>query len=284
MGVLNVTPDSFSDGGQFLSVEHAAARAETMAAEGADLIDVGGESTRPGSQRVDAEEQLRRLLPVLRALRGRIDHTTLSLDTTLSAVAEAGLDQGVHLLNDISAGRDDPPLLDLAARRGCPIILMHMQGTPATMQLDPTYSDVTAEVAQFLRDRLAVAEAAGIDRTKVLLDPGIGFGKTVDHNLELLRRTRDLAAILDRPLVVGASRKGFIHKLLGGGDTERIFGTAATVACAVTNGAAVVRVHDVRAMASVVRMTRAIQRPTQDAGPSRAPFPPHNGPAESSTV
>jgi dihydropteroate synthase len=254
MGVLNVTPDSFSDGGQFQSVEHAVARAQAMAAKGADLIDVGGESTRPGSRRVDADEQLRRLLPVLRALRGRLDQTTLSLDTTLSAVAEAGLDQGVHVLNDISAGRDDPALLSLAARRGCPILLMHMQGTPATMQLNPTYSDVTAEVAQFLRDRLAAAEAAGIQAAKVLLDPGIGFGKTVGHNLELLRRTRDLATMLGRPLVVGASRKGFIGKVLPGGDPARRFGTAATVAWAVANGAAVLRVHDVGAMAEVVRM------------------------------
>src|SRR3954469_21116466 len=163
MGVLNVTPDSFSDGGQFLAVEKAVARAHAMAAEGADLIDVGGESTRPGSQRVDADEQLGRVLPVIRALRGRFDGTTLSLDTTLRAVAEVGLDEGVHVLNDISAGRDDPTILCLAAQRGCPLILMHMQGTPATMQLDPTYSDVTKEVAQFLRDRLAAAQAAGVD-------------------------------------------------------------------------------------------------------------------------
>jgi dihydropteroate synthase len=261
MGVLNVTPDSFSDGGQFLAIEKAVARAHAMAAEGADLIDVGGESTRPGSQRVDADEQLGRVLPVIRALRGRFDGTTLSLDTTLRAVAEVGLDEGVHVLNDISAGRDDPTILCLAARRGCPLILMHMQGTPATMQLDPTYSDVTKEVAQFLRDRLAAAQAAGVDPTRVLLDPGIGFGKTVRHNLDLLRGTRDLATSLGRPLVVGPSRKGFIGRVLPGSDPARLFGTAATVAWAVANGAAVVRVHDVGAMAEVVRMTRAIQSP-----------------------
>jgi dihydropteroate synthase len=259
MGVLNVTPDSFSDGGQFLSVDQAVAAARAMAARGADLIDVGGESTRPGSRRVAADEQIRRVLPVLRALRGQLDRTTLSLDTTLRPVAEAGLDEGVHVLNDVSAGRDDPAILDLAARRACPIVLMHMQGTPATMQVNPTYSDVTAEVAQFLRDRLAAAEAAGIDRAKVLLDPGIGFGKTVQHNLELLRRTRDLATSLGRPLVVGTSRKGFIKKILGEDGSARLFGTAATVAWAVANGAAVVRVHDVGEMARVVRMTRAIQ-------------------------
>ena len=258
MGVLNVTPDSFSDGGQFLSPEAAAGRAVEMAAEGADLIDVGGESTRPGSQRVDDAEQLRRLEPVLRAIRGRLDGTTLSIDTTLAPVARAALDQGVHVVNDISAGRDDPALLRLAADRGCPVILMHMQGTPATMQLDPKYSDVVTEVATFLRDRLAAAQDAGVNPAKVLLDPGVGFGKTVDHNLELLRRTHDLADLLGRPLVIGTSRKGFIAKVLGTTDPDRRFGTAATVAWAVANGAAVVRVHDVGEMAQVVRVTRAI--------------------------
>jgi dihydropteroate synthase len=259
MGVLNVTPDSFSDGGRFLAPDAAADRALAMAAEGADLIDVGAESTRPGSVRTGAAEQLRRLLPVLRALRGRLDHTTLSIDTTLEPVARAALDEGVHLVNDISAGRDDPALLPLVATRRCPVILMHMQGTPATMQLNPTYSDVTAEVAQFLRERLAAAEAAGVDPTRVLLDPGIGFGKTVEHNLELLRRTADLAASLGRPLVIGTSRKGFIARVLGTTDPDRRFGTAATVAWAVAHGAAIVRVHDVAETAHVVRLTHALR-------------------------
>ena len=260
MGILNITPDSFSDGGRFDGVDAAVSHALQLAAEGADLIDVGGESTRPGAQRVDAGEQLRRVLPVLRALRGRLDGTTLSVDTTLASVAGAALDEGVHVVNDISAGRDDPAMLPLAARRGCPIVLMHMQGTPATMQLAPTYSDVTAEVAALLRDRLAAAAAVGVDPRRVLLDPGIGFGKTVEHNLELLRRTRDLADSLGRPLLVGTSRKGFIQKIAGGDETDRrrLFGTAATVAWAVANGAAVVRVHEVGPMAQVVRMTRAI--------------------------
>jgi dihydropteroate synthase len=258
MGVLNVTPDSFSDGGRFLSPQAAADRALAMAAGGADLIDVGAESTRPGSSRTGAAEQLRRLLPVLRSLRGRLDDTTLSVDTTLEPVARAALDEGVHLVNDISAGRDDPALLPLVAARRCLVILMHMQGTPATMQLNPTYSDVTLEVMQFLRERLAAAEAAGIDRSKVLLDPGIGFGKTVEHNLELLRRTADLSASLGRPLVIGTSRKGFIAKVLGTTDPDRRFGTAATVAWAAAHGAAIVRVHDVAEMSQVVRMTRAI--------------------------
>ena len=263
MGVLNVTPDSFSDGGRFDSVEAAVSHALVMAAEGADLIDVGGESTRPGSQRVDADEQIRRLLPVLRALRGRLGATTLSVDTTLASVAEAALGEGVHVVNDVSAGRDDPALFPLVAGQRCPLVLMHMQGTPATMQLAPAYSDVTAEVAAFLRERLAAAAAAGVDPARILLDPGIGFGKTVDHNLELLRRTRELAS-LGRPLLVGTSRKGFIGKVLADGGSpagvDRRFGTAATVAWAVANGAAVVRVHDVGPMAQVVQTVRAIAR------------------------
>jgi len=261
MGVLNVTPDSFSDGGQFASVDAAVARALAMAAEGADLIDLGGESTRPGSQRTPADEQLRRILPVLRALKGRLPHTTLSIDTTLAPVAEAALDEGVHVINDISAGRDDPALLPLAARRRCPVILMHMQGTPATMQLNPTYSDVTAEVAAFLNERAEAATAAGVDPGKILIDPGIGFGKTVEHNLRLLRDLPRLTRSIRRPLVIGTSRKGFIRKVTGdvpGGEDDRRFGTAATVAWAVANGAGVLRVHDVGAMAQVVRTTRAI--------------------------
>ena len=263
MGVLNVTPDSFSDGGLFLDPGAAVAHAETMAREGADVIDVGGESTRPGSRPVEAVEQVRRVVPVLRALRDRLPDTTLSVDTTRAEVAEAALAAGAHVINDISAGRDDPAMLPLSARTGSPVILMHMLGAPATMQIDPTYSDVTAEVAQFLRERLAAAVAAGVRPDRVLLDPGIGFGKTAEHNLQLLRHTADLAA-LGRPLVVGTSRKGFISKVLGLRDASRadtagrVFGTAATVAWAVANGAAVVRVHDVGPISQVVRMVRSI--------------------------
>ena len=262
MAVLNVTPDSFSDGGRFLDPVAAMSHALAMAAQGADLIDVGGESTRPGSQPVDATEQIRRVVPVIRAVRDRLTDVTLSIDTTRAEVAAAALDAGADMVNDVSAGRDDPELLTLAARRTCPIVLMHMQGTPATMQLNPTYSDVVREVGDFLGDRLAVAADAGVNPAKVLLDPGIGFGKTVEHNLELLRRLDELEAT-GRPLVVGTSRKGFIGKVLGEGrspdPSARLFGTAATVAWAVANGAAVVRVHDVGPMAQVVRMVRSIQ-------------------------
>jgi len=267
MGVLNVTPDSFSDGGRFIDPAAAVARAEAMAAEGADLIDVGGESTRPGSLPVDSAEQVRRVIPVLRAARARLPGVTFSVDTTRSDVAAAALDAGAHVVNDVSAGRDDPALLPLIARRGAPVILMHMQGTPRTMQLNPTYSDVTGEVAAFLRGRLAAAADAGVDPGSVLLDPGIGFGKSVGHNLELLRRLSEFTD-LGRPLVVGTSRKGFIGKVLGEkppapgkapDPSARVFGTAATVAWAAANGAGVVRVHDVGPMSQVVRMVRSIK-------------------------
>jgi dihydropteroate synthase len=266
MGVLNITPDSFSDGGRFASEESAVAHAQEMAKAGADLIDVGGESTRPGSQPVPAEEQIRRVVPVIRRIASL--PLTLSIDTTRSAVAEAALDAGAALVNDISSGRDDPAMLPLVARRRVPIVLMHMQGTPATMQDNPTYRDVMAEVIEHLRERMTVARAASVEESRILLDPGIGFGKTMYHNLELIRRQRELLA-LGRPVVIGTSRKGFIGRITGETEpSQRLFGTAACVAWAVANGAAIVRVHDVRPMKQVVAMTRAILN-----GPSDAPPP-----------
>ena len=257
MGVLNVTPDSFSDGGRFATVEAAVERARAMVAEGAEMIDIGGESTRPGSQPVPAEEQIRRVGPVIERIATL--PATISIDTTRAAVAQAVLDAGAAVVNDISAGRDDPALLPLVAQRGCPIILMHMQGTPATMQQAPHYQDVVAEVAAFLRERVEAAAAAGVDRGRILIDPGIGFGKLLTHNLELLRRQRELIDAVGRPAVIGTSRKGFIGKITGVEQPDqRLFGTAAAVAWTVANGAAVVRVHDVKAMQQVVAMTRAI--------------------------
>jgi dihydropteroate synthase len=257
MGVLNVTPDSFSDGGRFATVEAAVERARAMVAEGAEMIDIGGESTRPGSQPVPAEEQIRRVVPVIERIATL--PATISIDTTRAAVAQAVLDAGAAVVNDISAGRDDPALLPLVAQRGCPIILMHMQGTPATMQQAPHYQDVVAEVAAFLRERVEAAAAAGVDRGRILIDPGIGFGKLLTHNLELLRRQRELIDAVGRPAVIGTSRKGFIGKITGVEQPDqRLFGTAAAVAWTVANGAAVVRVHDVKAMQQVVAMTRAI--------------------------
>ena len=265
MGVLNVTPDSFSDGGKFFSPGAAVAHAEAMSAAGADLIDIGGESTRPGSQRVPVEEQLRRLIPVLDWLAGKPAGAVaaISVDTTLATVAEAALDRGAWMINDISAGRDDPAMLPLAARRGAPIVLMHMQGQPKTMQDAPAYADVVGEVAEFFRERLSAAMAAGIDRKKILLDPGIGFGKTIAHNLELLRKLPVLAD-LGQPIVVGTSRKRTLTQLAAsaGGEPGTAAGsaTAATVAWAVAHGAAIVRVHEPGPMSQVVRIIEAIVR------------------------
>lgn len=258
MGVLNVTPDSFSDGGLFEAADAAVARAEMMAAEGADIIDIGGESTRPGSQRVPPEEQIRRIEPVFRALDGRL-RVVLSVDTTRAEVASMALDHGACIINDISAGRDDPRMLPLAAERLCAVILMHMKGTPADMQLDPRYDDVVAEVRSFLLERSDAAQRAGIAPERILIDPGIGFGKRLRDNLLLLR---DLRALVDtgRPVVVGPSRKSFIGQLTGETDpAARVFGTAASVALAVMAQAAMVRVHDVGPMAQVVRVAHAIR-------------------------
>jgi dihydropteroate synthase len=257
MGVLNVTPDSFSDGGRFATADAAVAQAEAMAAAGASMIDVGGESTRPGSFPVEADEQIKRVVPVIRRIGASLP-ITISIDTTRAAVAEAALDVGAAVVNDISAGREDARLLPLVARRGVPVVLMHMQGTPLTMQAAPSYSDVVAETITFLRERVAAAQATGVELGRILLDPGIGFGKAMEHNLELLRRQRELLA-LGRPVVIGTSRKGFIGKITGEPEpAKRLFGTAASVALAVANGAAIVRVHDVGPMVQVVRMTRAI--------------------------
>jgi dihydropteroate synthase len=265
MGVLNVTPDSFSDGGRFFEPAAAAAHALEMVRDGADLIDIGGESTRPGSAPVAAAEQVRRIVPVIEAVR-RASAVAISVDTTRSAVAAAALDGGADCINDISAGRDDPEMLALVARRAAPVVLMHMRGTPATMQINPRYGDVVAEVSAFLSDRLAAARAAGIDPADVLIDPGIGFGKTVEHNLQLLRALPTLAA-MGAPVVVGASRKRFLRTLWQGpagapqdvDDSAMLLAIAATAAWAAGAGAAVVRVHDVGPISGVLRVLGAIR-------------------------
>jgi dihydropteroate synthase len=260
MGVLNVTPDSFSDGGKFAQTETAIERVHQLARDGASIIDIGGESTRPGAESVPPDEQIRRVVPVIKAVAGKID-ALISIDTTSAAVAEAALDAGANIVNDISAGLADDKLLPLVAQRRVPVILMHMQGVPATMQDAPTYSDVVAEVKTFLEDRIAVAQKLGIAKDQILVDPGIGFGKKVYHNLEVLRRQRELLG-LGFPMVIGASRKGFIGKIAGEiVPAERLFGTAATVAWSVASGASIVRVHDVEQMSKVVRTISAIQNP-----------------------
>jgi dihydropteroate synthase len=263
MGVLNVTPDSFSDGGRYADLDAAVGHGGEMAAQGAAILDVGGESTRPGSEPVPEAEQIQRVVPVIRALANEVP-ALLSIDTTRAAVAEAALDAGARLVNDISGGLDDPALLPLVARRGVPVVLMHMQGTPATMQVNPAYGDVAGEIRQFLEARVAAAESAGIDRARVLIDPGIGFGKRMGHNLELIRRLGEFTS-LGRPMVVGVSRKGFIGRITGEDlASGRRFGTAAAVAWTVAHGAAVVRVHDVGPMAQVVRMIEAIKHGAAD--------------------
>jgi dihydropteroate synthase len=256
MGILNITPDSFSDGGAYQDITTAVRHAKNMATAGAALIDIGGESTRPGSSPVPSDEQIRRVVPVVTAIRKELA-IAISIDTTKAAVAAAALDAGANWINDTSAGRDDPAMFPLAAHRKAPIILMHMQGTPATMQANPTYRNVTAEIVAFLRERLDSARTAGIDPADVLLDPGIGFGKTSQQSLQLLRDLDQLTAIRS-PLVVGTSRKSFISKITG--ETgDRLMGTAASVAWAVANGAAILRVHDVEAMNAVVGMIEAIR-------------------------
>ena len=258
MGVLNVTPDSFSDGGRFAAVESAVAQAEKLAADGADLIDIGGESTRPGSQRVDAGEQIRRIRPVLEATAKRLP-VVWSVDTRSSQVAAAAIDAGATLINDISGARDDAGMFRLAALRRAPIILMHMQGEPGTMQVNPHYTNVIEEVKAFFIERLTAAKSAGVHAEQVLLDPGIGFGKNVNHNLTLIREMKRFRE-LGRPLVIGTSRKGFIGTISGEPQpNQRLIGTAATVAWSIANGADIVRVHDVEAMVKVVRVIRAIQ-------------------------
>ena len=260
MGVLNVTPDSFSDGGHHATPHAAADAAKRMADDGADWLDVGGESTRPGSDPVDEVEQIRRVLPAIEAA-AKLD-LVVSVDTTRAAVARAALDAGASVVNDVSAAQDDPAMFAVMATARA-AILMHMKGTPRDMQRDPAYADVVAEVESHLLARCRAAEAAGVPR--LLIDPGIGFGKTLQHNLDLLHALPRLAAH-DRPILIGASRKRFLGVLTNEPVAERrVMGTAATVAWSVLHGAAVVRVHDVRAMRQVIDVTRAMLNPASVA-------------------
>jgi dihydropteroate synthase len=245
MGVLNVTPDSFSDGGQFLAPDAAVAHGKAMAAEGADLIDVGGESTRPGSEPVAADQELGRVLPVIEALAAAIE-IPISIDTRKAAVAQAALAAGAAFVNDVSALRGDPDMAAVVADAGADLCLMHMQGEPQTMQDDPRYGDVVSEVKTFLEQRLAFAVQQGVPEDRIWLDPGIGFGKSIEHNLELLRRLGEIVQI-GRPVVVGASRKRFIGVLTGRAEAERLAGSLAAAVLAHQRGAAMLRVHDVGA-------------------------------------
>ena len=259
MGILNVTPDSFSDGAAFLDPAAAVAHAHLMADDGADIIDVGGESTRPGSLPVPPDEQIRRICPVIWTLARRLD-IPISVDTTSAAVASAALEAGADLINDVSALRFDPEMAHLAARSGAPVILMHMLGDPRSMQSNPTYTDVVREVKQFLSERINFALTAGINRSQIIIDPGIGFGKTIEHNLLLLKHLADFCD-LDVPILIGPSRKSFIGKILNLEDpAQRIFGTAAALAAAVLAGAHIFRVHDVKEMSQVACLAAAIRK------------------------
>jgi dihydropteroate synthase len=258
MGIVNVTPDSFSDGGLFLDAEAAIEHGRTLAADGADILDVGGESTRPGAEAVDAEEELERVRPVVEALAGESGPgVQVSIDTSKTAVAAAALDAGAEIVNDVTALRADPDLAALCADRECGLVLMHMLGDPRTMQENPTYEDVVDEVKAFLAERVDVAITAGVAEERIWVDPGIGFGKTLEHNLELLRRLGELRG-LGRPVVVGSSRKSFIGAITGREVEDRLGGTVASNVLAVLAGADVVRVHDVLELKQALNVAEAI--------------------------
>jgi dihydropteroate synthase len=268
MGVLNVTPDSFSDGGNFLEPESAIERAFVIANAGADLLDVGGESTRPGSQETRAAEELDRILPVLEGLRGRLK-IPISVDTRRAAVAELAVRAGAEIINDISGLKNDPKIAGVAARHGVPLILMHMRGEPRTMQAGGFARDVMKDVIQGLRRSVAVARKAGVAKSQIILDPGIGFGKSFAQNYELLQKLPQLAK-LGYPLLVGTSRKGFLGAALArdgkpAPPEERIWGTAATVTASILNGAHIVRVHDVAQMVQVARVADCLLDPKKRA-------------------
>jgi len=261
MGVINVTPDSFSDGGLFLDPKEAIAQGLRLEAEGAAILDVGGESTRPGAAAVSADEELRRVLPVLEGLADAGAEAQLSIDTSKAEVAAAGLTSGATLVNDVTALRADPEMAEVIAAAGADCCLMHMLGDPRTMQRDPRYDDVVSEVKAFLEERMAFAIASGIEERRIILDPGIGFGKTLDHNLELLRRLDELVAI-GRPILIGTSRKSFLGRITGRENpADRLAGTIATCVIAYERGARVFRVHEVAPVADALKVTAATVAP-----------------------
>jgi dihydropteroate synthase len=259
MGILNVTPDSFSEGGQFFDHDDAVKHAEEMVADGADIVDIGGESTRPGSDPVSLDEEIERVVPVIERLADEIPRIPISIDTRKAAVAASALEEGATIVNDVSAGAD-PEMFDVVREHDAAVVLMHMKGQPKKMQEAPTYDDdVVGEVHEFLRERIEAAEFAGIDPERIAIDPGIGFGKDLGHNLELMQRV-DAFLALGRPLLVGPSRKRFISAILDLPEDQRVEGTIGAVAWMVARGAHVVRVHDVREVVRAVRVVDAIAR------------------------
>lgn len=259
MGVLNITPDSFSDGGEYNTLEAAIDRASRLVNGGADLLDVGGQSTRPGAKEISLEEELQRVIPVIKGIRERLN-VPISIDTTRAAVAQEAIQAGADLVNDISGGIFDPQMLPTVATLAVPMILMHIRGTPQTMQQLTDYEDLVGEILEVLGERIAAAEKAGIDRCRLIIDPGIGFAKTHQQNLELLRHL-DRFQSLELPILVGTSRKSFIGKILNQDDPkQRIFGTASTCCAAIAKGADILRVHDLPEMWEISRVADAIWR------------------------
>ena len=257
MGIVNLTPDSFYDGGFYPDPESGITRARELADAGADIIDLGGESSRPGSEPVPVEEELRRVIPVIKGLAGRLP-VPISIDTWKAEVAERALEAGAEIINDISALRFDPDLASVAASAPGPYVMMHMLGTPKDMQERPSYRDVLGEIRDFFSRRLDIAAAAGIDRSRIIIDPGIGFGKTLEHNLEIIN---GLAAfrVLGRPILVGVSRKSFIGAILDRAPAGRLWGTAGAVAAAIMRGADIVRIHDIVGMKDLVAVAGRIR-------------------------
>lgn len=258
MGILNITPDSFTDGGLFFSMSSAIEHGIRMVEEGADIIDVGGESTRPGSEPVAYEEEVRRIIPVIDALAKTVK-VPISVDTYKADVAKRALDAGASIINDISGLRFDPEMPKVAAHYRVPVVLMHIKGTPKNMQVNPEYEALIPEIVDYLRAGIRLAMDSGVREEMIIVDPGIGFGKTCEHNLEILRNLREFT-FLEKPLLVGPSRKAFIGKILGNASpSERMEGTAAAVAISIMNGANIVRVHDVKEMGRVARVTDAVK-------------------------
>ena len=259
MGILNVTPDSFSDGGLFFDRENAVQQALRMQAEGADIIDIGGESTRPGAEKVSVKDEIKRVVPVIKALAENVD-IPISIDTYKSEVADAAVKAGASMINDISGLRFDPKMAKVAARHKVPVVIMHIKGTPQNMQKNPTYKALIPEITAYFHECIQIARDAGIPDDMIVLDPGIGFGKTVEHNLEIIKQLKNFAGF-EKPVLLGPSRKAFIGKLLGDVPTsERLEGTASAIAIGIFNGANIIRVHDVKEMVKVVKIADGISR------------------------
>ncbi|HDM08739.1 MAG TPA: dihydropteroate synthase [Candidatus Omnitrophica bacterium] len=258
MGILNITPDSFSDGGKYLDISKAVDRAMEMVDQGVDIIDIGGESTRPGAKSVSVDEELQRVIPVITAIRKKIN-IPLSIDTQKAEVAKQAIKAGADIINDVSALRFDPMMAEVVRKFNVPVILMHMKGRPRTMQRAPKYGDVVSEIYNFLANRIEWAKQRGIDEDKIIIDPGIGFGKTLEHNLEILRRLREFRS-LGRPILIGTSRKSFIGMILNLPPQERLNGTLASCALAIANGADILRVHDVKEVKELAKVMDRLVR------------------------